>query len=84
MSDVAGDGVDWTAPATMLERDDSGSDFDISFRAVATGPLSALISQFLTMDAAERARVIIDRGAAGNLAFNDIMALAARADFPGA
>jgi hypothetical protein len=77
------DGVDWGAVATMLERDDSGSDFDIAFKTIATGPLSTLISQFLAMEAADRARIIIDRGAAGNLAFNDIMALAGHADFPG-
>jgi hypothetical protein len=78
------DNVDWNAAATLLERDDSGSDFDINFRAVATGSLADVLIQFLAMDSAERARVIIDRGAAGNLAFNDIMALTSRADFPGA
>lgn len=78
------DTIDWQAPATMLERDDSGSDRDIDFRTIASGPLATLVAQVLAMQPAERARIVIDRGIAGTIAFNDIMALAARNDFPGA
>ena len=78
------DMIDWQAPATMLERDDSGSDRDIDFRTIASGPLAALVAQVLAMQPAERARIVIDRGITGTIAFNDIMALAARSDFPGA
>ena len=77
------DAIDWTATATMLERDDSGSDRDIDFRTVATGPLADLVAKVVAMLPAERARIIIDRGSHGTIAFNDIMALSARTDFPG-
>ena len=77
------DPIDWTATATMLERDDSGSDRDIDFRMVASAPLADLVAKTVAMLPAERARIIIDRGIHGTIAFNDIMALAARPDFPG-
>lgn len=75
--------IDWQATATMLERDDSGSDRDIDFRIVAKAPLAVLVAQVMAMQPAERARIVIDRGVAGTIAFNDIVALAARSDFPG-
>lgn len=75
--------VDWAQAATMYERDDSGSDRDIDFRVVAKASLGELVAKVVAMGAAERARIIIDRGPAGTIAFADIMALAARDDFPG-
>ncbi len=83
MTDPTTDPIDWCAPATMLERDDSGSDRDIDFRNVATAPLADLVAKTVAMLPAERSRIIIDRGIHGTIAFNDIMALAARPDFPG-
>ena len=77
------DAIDWAAVATMLEREDSGSDLDMNFKTLATAPLGALVQSFVGMDASARARIIIDRGAAGTIAYADIMALASRADFPG-
>lgn len=75
--------VDWTAPCTMMERDDSGSDRDVDFRTVCTGPLADLVAKVVAMSPADRTRIIIDRGPHGTIAFNDIMALSARTDFPG-
>ena len=83
MTDPTTDPIDWTAAAIMLERDDSGSDRDIDFRTVATAPLADLVAKTVAMLPAERSRIIIDRGIHGTIAFNDIMALAARPDFPG-
>jgi hypothetical protein len=75
--------IDWAAEAKLLERDDSGSDWDVDFKPVATAALSTLVAKVVAMTPADRARVIIDRGPAGTIAYADIMALAARADFPG-
>lgn len=75
--------IDWTANCMMMERDDSGSDRDIDFRTVCAGPLADLVAKVAAMLPAERARIIIDRGPHGTIAFNDIMALWARTDFPG-
>jgi ribosomal protein S28E/S33 len=77
------DSIDWTATATMLERDDSGSDRDVDFRTVCTGALADLVARVVCMLPAERARIIIDRGVHGTIGVNDIMLLASRADYPG-
>ena len=77
------DNIDWTATVTMLERDDSGSDRDVDFRTVATGALADMVARVVAMLPVERARIIIDRGPAGTIAMGDIMALAARPDYPG-
>ena len=78
------DTIDWTATATMLERDDSGSDRDIDFRTLAKAPLAHLVAKVAAMDTTDRARILIDRGPAGTITVNEILALAQRADFPGA
>ncbi len=75
--------VDWTGAATLYERDDSGSDMDIVFHRRAQGALGDVIAQVLALNGAERARMIIDRGADGMLNIHDIVALAAHDDFPG-
>ncbi len=75
------DAIDWTAAATLLERDDSGSDRDVDFRTVARGPLRDLVARVAAMAPAQRARVVIDRGPAGTIAVSQIMRLAERADF---
>jgi hypothetical protein len=74
--------IDWAAKAQLLERDDSGSDWDVDFKPLATAPLSVLVARVVAMTPADRARVVIDRGPAGTIAFADIMALAGRDDFP--
>ncbi len=76
--------VDWNATATMLERDDSGSDLDMHFKTVAKAPLGELVAKVVAMTPADRARILIDRGPAGTIAIAEIMALATRDDFPGA
>ena len=73
--------IDWNAPATLLERDDSGSDLHYDFKTVASGTLGELVRQVAALASAERARLVID---SGNTSFNvgQIMDLASRDDLP--
>ena len=73
--------IDWTAPATLHERDDGGSDLHVEFRTIAKGPLSELVRQVAGLPAAERARLVINSGS-GTLNVGEIMALAQREDLP--
>ena len=73
--------IDWTAAATLHERDDGGSDLHYDFRTIAQGPLSELVRQVAGLPAAERARLVIDSGS-GTLNVGEIMALAQRKDLP--
>lgn len=73
--------IDWTAPATLIERDDEGSDLHYEFKTVATGSLAELVRRVAGLPAVERARLVIDSGTAS---FNvgQIMELASRDDLP--
>ena len=73
--------IDWTAPATLHERDDCGSDMNYDFKTIAKGPLGELVRQAAAMPSAERARLVIDSGS-GTLSVGEIMALAQRKDLP--
>ncbi|MBX9728309.1 MAG: hypothetical protein K2X31_05315 [Sphingopyxis sp.] len=75
--------IDWNAAASLIERDDAGSEMYFEFRTLASGPLSDLVAQVASLTPEARARLVIDRGIAGTIAVQDIMALAARPDFPG-
>ena len=74
--------TNWNAPAKLIERDDSGSERDFDFHERAVGPLAELVRRVAAMSVSERARVLIDAGPAGTLNVGEIMALAAREDFP--
>ena len=74
--------MNWDAPATLLERDDGGSEMYFEFREVRKAGLGDVIGDVLTMSAMERARVVIDAGAIGTFNIGEILKLAERPDFP--
>ena len=76
--------IDWDQPASLEERSDGGSDLYFEFRTVAKGSVAELVAQVLALTPAERARLVIDCGAGGTFNMSQIMALAARPDYPGA
>jgi hypothetical protein len=76
--------LDWNAPAKLIARSDSGSELSYEFRDVQNGTLAAMVAAVRDMDATERSRVLLDAGGQGTFPVGEILALAARADFPGA
>ncbi len=75
--------IDWAAPAKLMERCDGGSDLYYEFTDLRSAPLGLLVAEVVAMPAPERARLVIDAGAAGMLNIGDILTLSARDDFPG-
>ena len=73
--------IDWTVPATLIERDDEGSDLHYEFKTVATGSLGELVRQVAGLPAVERARLVIDSGTS-SYNVGQIMELAGRDDLP--
>ena len=71
----------WNAPAKLLSRDDAGSEMFYEFRDLASGTLREMVAIVMAMDVVERARVLIDAGAAGTMAVGQIMTIASRDDF---
>ncbi len=74
--------TDWTLPAKLIERDDSGSELDYNFHERAAGSLADLIGKVASMDAIARARMLIDAGPMGMLNVSQVLDLARRDDFP--
>lgn len=74
--------MDWSKPAKLLERQDGGSEMFFEFNEVASDTLQTLVTRVTAMPAAERARMVIDAGTAGTFNVGEIVALAARDDFP--
>lgn len=74
--------VNWHAPARLIERTDDGSDMQFDFRTLEAGALHILVALVAGLDPPTRARMLIDCGSAGMLTVSEIMALAARDDFP--
>lgn len=74
--------MDWSKPAKLIERQDDGSEMFFEFRELASDTLQALVTRVATMPASERARMVIDAGTAGTFNVGEIVALAARSDFP--
>ena len=52
--------IDWAAPATLTERDDSGSDLHYHFRKLREGALGELVRAVAEMPVAERARLVLE------------------------
>lgn len=77
------DRMDWTGPARLHERDDSGSDMYFDFRVLKEGTLAQLVAHVASLDGDARARLVIDSSQTGSIGISDILALAARDDFPG-
>lgn len=80
---MSGTVVDWNAQASLIERDDGGSEMYFEFKTLAKGTLAELVAHVASLPAGERARLVLDRGPDGTLAVQEILALAARPDFPG-
>jgi len=71
-------GLDWDAEATLHERDDGGSELQYNFTVLAKGPLRDMVAHVVAMQAAQRARVVIDVAGGKSLGLGDILKLAAR------
>ena len=74
--------IDWNAPATLTERDDSGSDLHYHFRKLREGPLGELVRAVAAMPTAERARLLLEVAGGKTLNVGEILALAQRGDLP--
>lgn len=74
--------MDWSKHAKLIERQDGGSEMFFEFRELESGTLQALVARVAAMPAPERARMVIDAGTAGTFNVGEIVALAARNDFP--
>ncbi|HVR91606.1 MAG TPA: hypothetical protein VHG29_11015 [Novosphingobium sp.] len=74
--------IDWTVAATLIERDDSGSDLHYHFRKLREGPLGELVRAVAAMPAAERARLVLEMTGGKTLNVGEILALAQRRDLP--
>lgn len=74
------DAVDWNAAATLIERDDGGSEMHYNFRELRKGKLGELVREVAAMAAPERARLVIDISGGTTINVGQIMDLAARED----
>jgi hypothetical protein len=74
--------IDWNTSAKLLERDDAGSEMFYEFKEINAATLAALVAHVSALDTASRARMVIDAGAAGTFAVDQILELAGRVDFP--
>jgi hypothetical protein len=78
------DAIDWTRPCILHARSDTGSEMYFDFEKIDEGPLSTMIGKVAAMTPEDRSRVIVDVTGQGNLTVGEVMALAARPDFPAA
>lgn len=74
------DATDWNAAATLIERDDGGSELHYNFREVRKGRLGDLVREVAAMPAVERARLVIDIAGGETINVGQIMELAGRDD----
>ena len=78
------DEVDWDEPATLMEREDSGSDMYIGLRKRGQGRLADMIRQARAAPEEQQGRYIIERPGKPNLDIYQIIALSQRPDLPDA
>lgn len=71
-------GLDWDAQGTLHERDDGGSELQYNFNALKKGTLRELVAEVAAMDAAQRARLVIDVAGGKSLNVVEILELAAK------
>ncbi|MBB4613654.1 hypothetical protein [Novosphingobium taihuense] len=71
-------GLDWNAEATLHERDDAGSEMQYNFSVLKKAPLRDLVAEVAAMDAAKRARLVIDVAGGKSLNVSEILEIAAR------
>jgi hypothetical protein len=76
------DEIDWNQPATLHERDDSGSDMNYDFRTVRKASLGELVRDVAAMSGDERARIVIDVAGGRTLGIGEVLELAKREDLP--
>jgi hypothetical protein len=76
------DEVDWDEPATLMEREDSGSDMYIGFQTRGRGPLRDIVHQAIIAPEDQQGRFIVERRGKPNLDIHQIIALSKRPDFP--
>ena len=74
--------IDWNVPATLSERDDTGSDLHYHFRKLRDGSLAELVRAVAAMPAAESARLVLEAPGGKTLNVGEILALAQRKDLP--
>lgn len=70
--------LDWDAQATLRERDDGGSDLQYNFAVLKTGSLREMVAYVVAMEAAQRARVVIEVAGGRSLNLGEILELAAK------
>ena len=70
--------TDWDAQATLRERDDGGSDLQYNFAVLKTGALREMVAHVVAMEAAQRARVVIEVAGGRSLNVTEILELAAK------
>lgn len=77
-------GIEWTDGASVHWRGDgeSGGVFD-AFKALHRGTLAEMVALVSTMPADKRGDYVIQKAGDRRLEIGEIMALAARSDFPG-
>ncbi|MBW8785492.1 MAG: hypothetical protein JF593_12790 [Novosphingobium sp.] len=73
--------VEWDDSAELHRADDGGGLLN-GFKAVRHGTLAELIRFVVALPAAERRRYVIERAGDHKLRADEVMALAARPDFP--
>ncbi len=74
--------IDWNVPATLTERDDTGSDLHYHFRKLRDGSLGELVRAVAAMPTAESARLVLEAPGGKTLNVGEILALAQREDLP--
>ena len=74
--------IDWSVPATLTLRDDSGSDLHYHFRKLRDGSLGELVRAVAAMPVAENARLVLEVPGGKTLNVGEILALAQRKDLP--
>jgi hypothetical protein len=70
--------TDWDAQATLRERDDGGSELQYNFAVLAKGSLREMVALVVAMEAAQRARVVIEVPGGKSLNIGEILELSAK------
>ena len=76
------EGVDWDDHASIHLATDSGGVLD-ALKGLHRGTLAEMVAHIASLPESERAKYVIQKAGDHRLGIGEIMALAARADFPG-
>ena len=80
--DTHREGIDWNDHATLHLKHDGQGLFD-ALKGIQRGTLAQLVTMVSNMPADERSKYVIQKAGDHQLGTSEIMALAAREDFPG-